>query len=63
MHIPITLSIVVALSQTPGSAPKPKAAPAAQAPDALQLQVMLDRGGYSPAADDGRKGANTNKPI
>ena len=63
MHIPITLSIVVALSQTPGSAPKPKAAPAAQAPDALQLQVMLDRGGFSPGAVDGRMGANTKKAL
>jgi lipoprotein-anchoring transpeptidase ErfK/SrfK len=63
MHIPIALSIVVALSQTPGSVPKPKAAPAAQAPDALQLQVMLDRAGFSPGVIAGRMGANTKKAL
>jgi lipoprotein-anchoring transpeptidase ErfK/SrfK len=37
--------------------------PAPAQPDALQIQVMLDRAGFSPGALDGRMGANTKKAL
>jgi lipoprotein-anchoring transpeptidase ErfK/SrfK len=68
MHISIALAIVVALSQAPGSAPKRQPATSqaqgtGQGASALQLQVMLDRAGFSPGATDGRMGANTKKAL
>jgi lipoprotein-anchoring transpeptidase ErfK/SrfK len=70
MQIPVALSIVIALSQTAGSAPKTKPQTATsqgqksgQAASALQVQVMLDRAGFSPGAIDGRMGANTKKAL
>ena len=70
MQIPIALSIIVALSQTAGSTPKSKPqAATSQGPEsgqtasALQVQVMLDRAGFSPGTIDGRMGANTKKAL
>ena len=60
MHLISILALVAVLAQ---SAPK-SAAPAAPQPDsALQLQVMLDRAGFSPGAIDGRMGMNTKKAL
>jgi len=47
----IVMSIVVALGQTPSSE------------DALQVQVMLDRAGFSPGVIDGHMGSNTRKAL
>jgi lipoprotein-anchoring transpeptidase ErfK/SrfK len=74
MHIPVAFFIVVALSQASPSAPKPQpqaptaksqghAASQPKGADALLLQVMLDRAGFSPGAIDGRMGANTKKAL
>ena len=68
----ILISTVVALGQTPSSAPqgaaaqsKPAAPPTetASSEDALQLQVMLDRAGFSPGVIDGHMGSNTSKAL
>ncbi len=71
MTIPIfvTLSLIAMLEQAP--APNPPQAPAPPAgaraqpkgTDALQMQVMLDRAGFSPGSIDGRMGSNTKKAL
>src|SRR3954468_6938427 len=67
----LTMAIVAALSQTPvpaGRGTTPAAPPShveqpPQGVDALQMQVMLDRAGFSPGAIDGKMGANTRKAL
>src|SRR6266545_5136674 len=60
MHMVPILACVAILAQ---AAPQPPAQPAPHADDALQLQVMLDRAGFSPGALDGRMGMNTKKAL
>src|SRR5512132_2512437 len=59
MHAFAVLAIAAALAQQPGA----QRVPRAQANQALQLQVMLDRAGFSPGAIDGRMGMNTKKAL
>jgi lipoprotein-anchoring transpeptidase ErfK/SrfK len=66
-----TIAIVAALSQTAvpavrattPTAPPAHVQPVPEGVDALQVQVMLDRAGYSPGAIDGKMGANTRKAL
>ena len=65
----LTISILALLAQTPAAAPQRTPAPQApttqhaDAADALQLQVTLDRAGFSPGPIDGRMGSNTKKAL
>jgi lipoprotein-anchoring transpeptidase ErfK/SrfK len=60
MHIFSILALATTLAQAPL---KPAAQPAPPGNDALQLQVMLDRAGFSPGVIDGRMGMNTKKAL
>lgn len=58
----VALFVASLSAQSPqAKAPSPAAAP--PAPQALQIQVMLDRAGISPGAIDGRMGANTKRAL
>src|SRR4026207_1888888 len=57
------LSIFAVLAILTQAPTKPAAPPAPQPGDALQVQVMLERAGFSPGAIDGRMGANTKKAL
>jgi lipoprotein-anchoring transpeptidase ErfK/SrfK len=64
----LALSIVLSLAQNPAPTGAAKPSPAqpatnAQPADVLQLQVMLDRAGFSPGAIDGRMGKNTRQAL
>jgi lipoprotein-anchoring transpeptidase ErfK/SrfK len=53
------LSLIVALALVGGQAQRP----AATLPDALGIQVMLDRAGFSPGVLDGHVGRNTERAL
>ena len=55
------LALLSLFAQTPQNAPAQRPTPVPE--DALQLQVMLDRAGFSPGAIDGRMGMNTKKAL
>jgi lipoprotein-anchoring transpeptidase ErfK/SrfK len=55
----MSLSSILVLALL-GSAQQPAVEPAA---DALQIQVMLDRAGFSPGSIDGRMGRNTKRAL
>ncbi len=57
MQIGCMIIVLLAFAQVPAAAQSPAH------PDVLQLQVMLDRAGFSPGTIDGRMGANTKKAL
>jgi lipoprotein-anchoring transpeptidase ErfK/SrfK len=58
-----TLSILALAATLTQAASNGQAQPVPPEEDALQVQVMLDRDGFSPGAIDGRLGANTKKAL
>jgi len=60
MHSFPILALAAVLAQAPPNAPSQ---PAPKPDDGLQVQVMLDRAGFSPGVIDGRMGMNTKKAL
>jgi lipoprotein-anchoring transpeptidase ErfK/SrfK len=54
-------ALLAVLAQVPAPSVPPQGG--APQPDALQIQVMLDRAGFSPGVIDGRMGANTKRAL